>query len=544
MNAIFISYRRGDSAYAGRLYADLSARFGERQVFMDVDDIVPGRPFPREVMDALLACRVMIVVIGEKWRVPETVTRLRDPNDWVHQEIKTALTREAPVIPLLVGGTTIPSQDDLPRELGALALREAFELRDGSWADDERRLCGALHLNFGVRRAWSPGARRAASAAGVLATAALVWAGVHFIDFDPIGKPAAPVVLANTLGTIPLSLLNSMRGNEDLYWFRFSGNNPTDDKAFVKVRFSVKGPVTIVGGGDGEEELIFDLPPGGGWTTKDVPVNLKVLNFDTNGSMSVSWSINTLDERPLAANATTVDLLPANTVKWDLKRRRFDNERTIETDFPTDFLIASLAAWTVTKNDSVRARAAGVFGPPGAAAPGVRDWFARLYAASFGAVAGAIRIAPPDAAFPRGGEQPIHTALQVIRDRIGTHEPLEVVLYLAALTKSAPLSANPRTSMVVLPPRPGSDESAYVLTWREADGVHGIEIGSAATRDTFADNERATTARLRSLQASMPRIFEALDAKGVFYEAGESVVAIDFDRALVGYKIRALPYDG
>ena len=43
---IFISYRRDDSAYAaGRLYDRLSARFGEENIFMDVEGLDPGEDF-------------------------------------------------------------------------------------------------------------------------------------------------------------------------------------------------------------------------------------------------------------------------------------------------------------------------------------------------------------------------------------------------------------------------------------------------------------------------------------------------------------------
>ena len=46
MPKIFISYRRNDSASnAGRIYDRLEGRFGQGQVFMDVDTIKPGLDF-------------------------------------------------------------------------------------------------------------------------------------------------------------------------------------------------------------------------------------------------------------------------------------------------------------------------------------------------------------------------------------------------------------------------------------------------------------------------------------------------------------------
>jgi hypothetical protein len=51
MNAkVFINYRRKDSApYAGRLYDRSTARFGENQAFIDIDQIEPGEDFVKVI---------------------------------------------------------------------------------------------------------------------------------------------------------------------------------------------------------------------------------------------------------------------------------------------------------------------------------------------------------------------------------------------------------------------------------------------------------------------------------------------------------------
>ena len=62
---IFISYRRDDApAYAGRLYDCLSTRFGDAQVFMDVDAIEPGIDFVQQIEESVDAADVLIAVIG------------------------------------------------------------------------------------------------------------------------------------------------------------------------------------------------------------------------------------------------------------------------------------------------------------------------------------------------------------------------------------------------------------------------------------------------------------------------------------------------
>jgi len=43
---IFISYRRDDSSgHVGRLYDALSAHFGRKRLFFDIDHIAPGQDF-------------------------------------------------------------------------------------------------------------------------------------------------------------------------------------------------------------------------------------------------------------------------------------------------------------------------------------------------------------------------------------------------------------------------------------------------------------------------------------------------------------------
>src|ERR1700747_1122745 len=105
---IFVSYRRQDSSHlAGRLYDHLADRFGEGQVFMDVDTIEPGLDFAEEVTRAVAACQVLVAVIGPAWLTAADGRgrrRLDDPDDFVRLEIETALVRGVRVIPVLAQG--------------------------------------------------------------------------------------------------------------------------------------------------------------------------------------------------------------------------------------------------------------------------------------------------------------------------------------------------------------------------------------------------------------------------------------------------------
>jgi hypothetical protein len=145
---LFISYRREETAgHAGRLYDAVAARFGERNVFMDVD-MAPGVDFVDRITEAVADCDVLLVVIGPEWAtLPDDRgrPRLSNPEDYVRLEVETALrTPDITVIPVLVRGARMPRPDDLPESVQALSRRNALELSDLRWRHDAGRLVGVL----------------------------------------------------------------------------------------------------------------------------------------------------------------------------------------------------------------------------------------------------------------------------------------------------------------------------------------------------------------------------------------------------------------
>lgn len=148
MARIFVSYRREDSAgHAGRVYDHLCAFFGPGRVFMDVEAIDPGIDFAQMLENRITRAEVVVVVIGRQWlsvRAPNGKLRLDDLTDYVRQEVSAALARDIDVIPVLVGGATMPRADQLPPELADLAGRQAYELRDGAFEAGMAKLLSAV----------------------------------------------------------------------------------------------------------------------------------------------------------------------------------------------------------------------------------------------------------------------------------------------------------------------------------------------------------------------------------------------------------------
>jgi hypothetical protein len=130
MPFIFVCYRRSDAAgYAGRLYDELSDRFGEENVFKDLESIEPGVDFTQVIAETIARCDALVAVIGPRWLVSEHEGHpLTDPQDWVRREIGLALRQSVRVIPVLVEGARMPVAVDLPDEIKPLASRHAVNL--------------------------------------------------------------------------------------------------------------------------------------------------------------------------------------------------------------------------------------------------------------------------------------------------------------------------------------------------------------------------------------------------------------------------------
>ena len=141
MSGVFISYRRDDTAgHSGRLYDHLQRAFGADGVFMDLDNIGRGDTFAETLNAKLRESDVLIAVVGRRWLTLTDAAgqrRLDNPDDWVREEIRTALGAGHLVIPLRVDGAAIPVSTDLPEDIRGLMARQWAEVRDGTPFDND-----------------------------------------------------------------------------------------------------------------------------------------------------------------------------------------------------------------------------------------------------------------------------------------------------------------------------------------------------------------------------------------------------------------------
>lgn len=149
MDGVFVSYRRDDAAgWAGRLTADLRARFPGREIFQDIAAIRPGEDFIQAIDRAIQGCRIVLVLIGPDWVTAagaDGTRRLHQPDDPVRLEVRTALERPVlTVIPVLLGEAGMPAPRDLPADLHPLLRLNAAHISDRRWDFDIAQLAGQL----------------------------------------------------------------------------------------------------------------------------------------------------------------------------------------------------------------------------------------------------------------------------------------------------------------------------------------------------------------------------------------------------------------
>jgi hypothetical protein len=156
MPRIAISYRHTDRDATGRIFDRLSQKYGKDSIFRDIDSIPFGIDFRKVVNNALRDTDVLIAVVGPNWRGSDKqgIARIHEENDLVRIEVETALQRDIPVIPVLVGGAFMPKPADLPETLRNFSFRNAANIDGGRNFDtDVERLMRSLDRIFESRTA-------------------------------------------------------------------------------------------------------------------------------------------------------------------------------------------------------------------------------------------------------------------------------------------------------------------------------------------------------------------------------------------------------
>jgi hypothetical protein len=141
---VFLSYRRDDSSgYTQRLHDELSRHYGPTAVFIDVHKIRPLDRFKDVIDHAIKETGILFVVMSKQWSSianTQGSRRILDPDDIVCSEILGAFVNSVPVLPVLVGGASMPLKTELPESIQALVDITAHVMSDVQWNRDFEEL--------------------------------------------------------------------------------------------------------------------------------------------------------------------------------------------------------------------------------------------------------------------------------------------------------------------------------------------------------------------------------------------------------------------
>lgn len=158
MAKIFINYRRDDVPGDARSIRDaLAVKFGKQSVFMDVDNLIAGQRFDKELAKALDQCGVLVAVMGPRWMDLLKARSGSGERDYVREEIAAALKRGITVIPVCVGRegsmAPLPRAEQLPEDIRELVLHQKLDVAHERFGRDILELMGAISaLRRGGRR--------------------------------------------------------------------------------------------------------------------------------------------------------------------------------------------------------------------------------------------------------------------------------------------------------------------------------------------------------------------------------------------------------
>ena len=147
---IFISYRRVDEPdFVGRMYDHFVCRYGEENVFMDLD-IPDFTRFEEHIIKEVDESDVLVAVIGPQWLELLKEKSESGKRDFVVMEIKRALDKGIMIAPICIKNAPVPEEkDDLPSGIRTRIQKmldyQVSRVRGGSdFRDDMKKRIGFI----------------------------------------------------------------------------------------------------------------------------------------------------------------------------------------------------------------------------------------------------------------------------------------------------------------------------------------------------------------------------------------------------------------
>jgi len=187
---IFVNYRRDDErSAAARVRDRLALAFGKSNVFMDVDNLIAGQRFDKELENALAETDIFLAVMGPRWLELFRERQASGERDYVREEIAAALKRGIVVIPVLIERATLPRGDELTEDIRQLVLHQKHTVVHEQFGRDVDGLIEAIKFSRKSTVASVPMPSIRVSAIGWAATVGIGLAAVAGVAAYTAGVP-------------------------------------------------------------------------------------------------------------------------------------------------------------------------------------------------------------------------------------------------------------------------------------------------------------------------------------------------------------------
>jgi TIR domain len=216
---LFVNYRRDDTRHmAARIRDRLAATFGDANVFMDVDDLLAGQRFDKELEKALNETDVFLAVIGPNWLELLAARHARGERDYVREEIAGALQRGIVIIPVLIERTPLPRIDALAEDIRDLVLHQTHEVSHARFGRDVAELVEAIRRGRKAARAAVVARRAGWAAEGRTGKIVMLLASLLVLVTGPAFLAIlAPAPIYKAISLLPPPLAGPVRETWDYF---------------------------------------------------------------------------------------------------------------------------------------------------------------------------------------------------------------------------------------------------------------------------------------------------------------------------------------
>src|SRR5687767_11135633 len=137
MTKIFVNYRRQQEGGwpADSIATRLQSEFGRDHIFLDTKNIRPADEWAKKIRSEIASAAALVVVLGKDWHKVQDEAgnkRLDQKDDWVREEIRTAINLQIPIFILQLDAAELPKKDWLPEDIQPLLDSQAVSIRESA----------------------------------------------------------------------------------------------------------------------------------------------------------------------------------------------------------------------------------------------------------------------------------------------------------------------------------------------------------------------------------------------------------------------------